>query len=433
MPARIAALVAAVVLVALALSGSASPVDPDQGRAARPAWEKVLAVPATFLRDSYGPGQVARFVLWRHEPGFTLQFFRVDPSAKGWSRTTMQGTAVSRAYTYGPTEPHVPISLRLGSWPTGLYYAELRNGRLKGYAPFVVHPWRLGIHRVLVVLPTFTWQAYNFRDDNHDGLGDTWYASSAINHVRLDRPFLARGVPPHFTAYDLPFLRWLEKTGERADFMSDTDLAGIYRPDQLHRAYSLIVFPGHHEYVTLHEYAMVTGYRNLGGHVMFLSGNDFFWKVVRTGDIITRRYRWRRLGLPESALIGVQFFRNDGGTHKAPWRVVDLNRWPWLWAGTGVHVGSPFGLGGIEIDHMTRSSPKGTHVIADIPNLMGRGNTAQMTYYERPSGAKVFASGAFTLGGAHDPVECRLLENLWNHLGPPTREPVDASRPDPCG
>jgi hypothetical protein len=82
---------------------------------------------------------------------------------------------------------------------------------------------------------------------------------------------------------------------------------------------------------------------------------------------------------------------------------------------------------------MTRSSPKGTHVIADIPNLMGRGNTAQMTYYERPSGAKVFASGAFTLGGAHDPVECRLLENLWNHLGPPTREPVDASRPDPCG
>src|SRR5215472_7068668 len=114
MPARIAAFGAAVVLAALALTGSASPADPDEGRTARPAWEKVPAVPATLLRDSYGPGQIARFVLWRHEPGFTLQFFCVDPTAKGWGRSTMQGTAVSRVYTFGPTEPRVPISLRLG-------------------------------------------------------------------------------------------------------------------------------------------------------------------------------------------------------------------------------------------------------------------------------------------------------------------------------
>src|SRR5262249_1283558 len=183
------------------------------GRATRPAWEKIPSVAATFLKDSYAPGQVARFVLWRPVPGFTIQFFRVDPSARGWRRTAMQGTPVSRVYTFGDTPSHVPVSLRIGSWPPGMYYARVRSGSLVGFAPFVVRPWRLGIHRVLVVMPTFTWQAYNFRDDNHDGLGDTWYASSAINHVRLDRPFLARGVPPHFTAYDLPFLQWLQKTG----------------------------------------------------------------------------------------------------------------------------------------------------------------------------------------------------------------------------
>ena len=97
---------------------------------------------------------------------------------------------------------------------------------------------------MLVVLPTYTWQAYNFRDDDHDGRGDTWYAGSDIDHVRLDRPFLARGVPPHFVTYDLPFLQWLEKTGKQADFVSDTDLGAVYGPQTLHRAYALIVFPG---------------------------------------------------------------------------------------------------------------------------------------------------------------------------------------------
>src|SRR5262249_53737722 len=158
-----------------------------------------------------------------------------------------------------------------------------------------------------------------------------WYAGSDIDHVRLDRPFLARGVPPHFTQYDLPFLQWLEKTGKQADFISDADLATVRRPLTLHRAYTLIVFPGHHEYATTHEYGLMKGYRNLGGHLMFLSANDFFWQIRWTGDVITRRYRWRHLHLPESALIGAQFFRNDGGTNKAPWRVVNITRWPWLW------------------------------------------------------------------------------------------------------
>jgi len=424
MLARRAPFVALTALVALTAAGSAP--------AGRPGWEKAPGVPATFLHDSYRPGEVARFVLWKREGPFTVQFFRVDPLAAGWRRTRMEGTPVSRIYAFRGIRAHVPLSLRIGDWPSGLYYLELQSAGLTGYAPFVVRPPVLGGHRVLVVLPTFTWQAYNFRDDDHDGRGDTWYAGSDINHVRLDRPFLAHGVPPHFTAYDLPFLQWLEKTGRQADFISDADLATVHGPLTLHRAYTLIVFPGHHEYVTTHDYAVVKGYRNLGGHLMFLSANDFFWQILWTGDVITRRYRWRHLHQPESALIGDQFFRNDGGADKAPWRVVDVRRWPWLWRGANVRVGTRFGMGGIEIDHITRFSPAGTSVVADIPNLMGPGVTAQMTYYERPSGAKVFAAGAFTLGGAHDRVECRLLENLWDHLGPPAREPVDASRPDAC-
>jgi hypothetical protein len=99
----------------------------------------------------------------------------------------------------------------------------------------------------------------------------------------------------------------------------------------------------------------------------------------------------------------------------------------WLFKGTGLVVGSRFtGFGyptgpfGIEIDATAPSSPPRTHVLAEIPNLFGRGLTADMTYYETPAGAKVFAAGAFTLGGAaaSQPVE-RMLDNLWAHLARP--------------
>jgi hypothetical protein len=81
--------------------------------------------------------------------------------------------------------------------------------------------------------------------------------------------------------------------------------------------------------------------------------------------------------------------------------------------------GSTFGSGGIEIDKTSAGSPRGVEVLAEIPNLFGPGFTAQMTYYETRSGAKVFAAGAFTLAGAvlDDPVVTKLMVNLWTRLG----------------
>ena len=86
----------------------------------------------------------------------------------------------------------------------------------------------------------------------------------------------------------------------------------------LARAYDLIVFPGHHEYVTTNEYDAIEKFRDLGGNLIFLSANNFFWKVTRRGNLMTRVKRWRDLGRPEAELIGVQYFGNDRGTHRAP-------------------------------------------------------------------------------------------------------------------
>ena len=393
-------------------------VDEDEGRAPRPKWENRPAVAATFLRDSYRPGSTATLVLWRRERAVTLRVYHSGPETRPTlGNITMYGVPVSAPVRLGAHAAHEPIRVRIGAWPSGLYFAQLDapDGRV-GYAPFVVRPRHLGEHRVLVVLPTYTWQAYNFRDDDGDGKGDTWYGNWNRHTAQLARPFLARGVPSHFYRYDLPFLHWLSQTHRAVDFFSDADLGSVATGDELAAAYDLVVFPGHHEYVTTHEYDVVERYRDLGRNLMFLSANDFFWKVTLRGDTMTRVAQWRDLGRPESALVGVQFLGTDEGVHRGPWIVRDASQ-SWLFSGTGLARGDDFGNAGIEIDHTTSSSPAGIHVIAEIPHLFGSRFTAQMTYYETPAGAHVFAAGAFSIAGSaeHEQV-ARIIANLWDRL-----------------
>ena len=47
-------------------------------------------------------------------------------------------------------------------------------------------------------MPTNTWFAYNRRDGDGDGVGDTWYESWSIRSVDMTRAYLDRGVPPSF-------------------------------------------------------------------------------------------------------------------------------------------------------------------------------------------------------------------------------------------
>ncbi|MGH3136981.1 MAG: hypothetical protein ACRDPV_10880, partial [Gaiellaceae bacterium] len=57
--------------------------------------------------------------------------------------------------------------------------------------------------------------------------------------------------------------------------------------------------------------------------------------------------------------------------------------------------------------------------------LFGPGKTAQMTYYEARSGARVFAAGAFHLTRVihRDPRVAGMLANLWSHLVGAHRSP----------
>jgi hypothetical protein len=412
----------AALLLGLSIPGQAPSEEELEGRA--PTAEELRpSVEIAFTQESYAVRSSASLVIFNNVRDLTLQVFHAGPErARTWGYSEIRGLPVTDPKRIGVSAGQRIIRVHIGDWPSGLYFARLTaaDGRV-GFAPFIVRPRHLGEHRVAVVLPTLTWQAYNLRDDNGDGKGDTWYADWKAHTARLGRPFLNRGVPYNFRRYDLPFLHWLAWTGREVDFLSDADLDGIPSGRALSEVYDLIVFPGHHEYVTTHEYDVIESYRDLGGNLAFLSANNFFWRIVKRGNVIEKTEQWRDLGRPEASLIGVQYRGNDRGGHRGPWIVRDASAASWLFAGTGLKDGSTFGSGGIEIDKTAPSSPHGVKVLAEIPNLFGPGFTARMTYYETPAGAKVFAAGAFTLAGAvlDNPIVNKLMENLWAQLARP--------------
>jgi hypothetical protein len=409
----------------VATSTPRSELDSDEiglmGNAGRAPDSTKPKLTAYFDQESYRPGDRALLTITDTATNVSVQFYRAGTETEPTlPNDVMLGSPVSPRRELGSVHGRLAVHLSIGNWPSGVYFAQLTSGPRIGYAPFVLGPRRFGEHAVAVVLPTETWQAYNFRDDNGDGTADTWYAGWHTNHARLVRAFLDRGVPPHWKHYDAPFVRWLVQTHRGVDYLSDQDLRNLRSGKQL-AVYNALIFSGHHEYVTTHEYDVVTQYRNLGGNLAFLAANNFFWKITIRNHVMTRVAQWRDLGRPEAALIGVQYRANDRGGHRGAWIVTpEASATPWLFKGMSIEPGSGISSGGIEIDATAAASPKDVHVVAQIPNLYGPGYTAQMTYYETPAGAKVFAAGAFSLAGdIWDPEVGVLMANLWVRLSQP--------------
>lgn len=386
---------------------------------------RLLGIDAAFGERSAAPGADATLVVRTDAGALTVQMVRSGPETEPtYANNVINGipfgAPVQVDWSQNAGAP-AAITVPVGSdWPSGVYAAQITgdDGR-RGFAPLVVRP-AAPQARVAVVMPTSTWAAYNFYDEDGDGWGDTWYAHWRTNVVDLTRPHSTYGVPYRYRSYDLGFQHWLAQTGKRVDVMSDEDLELFETPGDLRAAYDLIVFPGHTEYVTARVYDLVEAFRDKGGNLMFLAANNFFRKITRADERQTLIDEWRDLGRPESALLGNQYIASDRGRRRAPFTVVGADIAPWAFEGTGLTNGSTFGLYGIEIDARSPASPASTQVLATIPDLFGPGRTAEMTYYEHWSGAKVFSAGALDFGGQMLlwPQTQRIVENVWSRLAP---------------
>ena len=145
------------------------------------------AIEAAFQFESYRPGETARLRVWTRLPsGASLQVFQVG--RKRYSGELgpdeMRGTPVASARRISAGRAARTIALRIGDWPTGLYFVQLTSPGRIGFAPFIVAPQRLGENRAAVVLPTRTWQAYNARDDDGDGRRGHLVRAPEHNDVR---------------------------------------------------------------------------------------------------------------------------------------------------------------------------------------------------------------------------------------------------------
>ncbi|HEY5335864.1 MAG TPA: N,N-dimethylformamidase beta subunit family domain-containing protein, partial [Mycobacteriales bacterium] len=399
--------------------GAASPAHPKLLQA---PVVRVLGLDAAFEQRSYRAGDVATVVLAADANTIQAQLYQVGhETVPTYANDQLNGVPVGDPVTVdwrGNVNGPASLGLPIGDWPSGVYFVRLQSddGRL-GFAPFVLRPAAPSA-RVAVVMPTNTWQAYNFYDRDGDGFGDSWYVTWATTAIDLTRPHLLRGVPYRFRSYDLAFLHWLAQSGREPDFYADDDLAAFATGDDLRGAYDLVIFPGHEEYVTGHAYDVVERYRDVGGNLAFLSSNNFFRRVERRGDTLALVGLWRDLGRPEAALLGTEYRASDRGTHQNPFVVTPAGAASWAFAGTGLAAGSSFGRFGIEIDATASSSPPGTQVLAEIPDALGPGLTAQMTYYETVAGARVFSAGVLNFGGEALlwPETSRMLENIWQQL-----------------
>ena len=171
-------------------------------------------------------------------------------------------------------------------------------------------------------MPTLTWQAYNLRDIDGDGKGDSWYARWGHKTVLLGRPLHEPGrpepLPPVRPA--LPALAELERPrgrlprAGRPRVRSERRRAGEgLRPDRLpgpprvrHRARVRrrrgLPRPGRQPHVPLREQLLLAG-------------------LEARATIVSKTKQWRDLGRPEAALLGVQYLGNDDGAHRGAWRL----------------------------------------------------------------------------------------------------------------
>ena len=222
---------------------------------------RVMDVEATFRQRSALPGATVNLRVQTDAPWLRLTLLRCGPEdGPTNSNYEMRGIPVGEPQRIDLSGRRglvtmVPVTLDVTAG--GLYAARLDgpSGHL-GFAPIIIRP-QAPVQRVAIVLPTTTWQAYNYYDRNGDGFGDTWYSLFSQKRIDLARPHLRRGVPERFRSYEVQFLHWLASRGHAVDTYADEDIELFPTPEALRAGYDLIVFPGHTEYVTQRLYDLI--------------------------------------------------------------------------------------------------------------------------------------------------------------------------------
>ncbi len=260
------------------------------------------------------------------------------------------------------------------------------------------------------------WGAYPYNPAEYPGYGLSTYNfhsdGSGICHASHHRPlfnlrpgYITFGNTDcsglrHFQA-DSHLFAWLDAMQIEFDVVTDHELhnEGVKSISD----YAMLMTTSHPEYHTSETLDALTQYRDTGGHLSYLGGNGFYWRIalhpehndtleIRRAEDGIRAWAaesgeyyqafdgqygglWRRNGRPPQALCGLGFSAQgqfNGSYYRK--RAVD-DSLSWIFAGIDDEIIGDFGLcgggaAGFELDRAdTRlGTPAGAHIIASSEN-----------------------------------------------------------------
>ena len=213
------------------------------------------------------------------------------------------------------------LTVTVPSGNAGVELLQLRRRSLTYTVPFAVRSSRP--HKVLLVLPTITWQGRNPVDDDGDGLPDELALGGPVS---LARPFARDGLPAGFRTHEVPLLVWLDRTRRRYDITTDLALADGIGPKL--SGHSGVIIAGDMAWLPARLGDQLRAYVQQGGNVLSLGTGSLRSEV---------RLRGATVSAPEPATAEDLFGARIGPVrpHKGDITVLQDPPTLQLFAGTG--------------------------------------------------------------------------------------------------
>ncbi|OLE71156.1 MAG: hypothetical protein AUI36_03005 [Cyanobacteria bacterium 13_1_40CM_2_61_4] len=314
-------------------------------------------------------------------------------------------------------------------WTSGIYLAKLTadpSGK-QSYIIFVVRDDDRP-SQYLFQSSITTYQAYNnwggksLYDYNSTGgraakvsfnrpyaVGPQPGAAAGVGAGELLTTYVPEVVSPYPAGWEYNMVRFLERSGYDTTYSTDVDLHENANLLGNHRGFLSV---GHDEYWSLEMRTNVINARDAGVGLAFFAANVSYWQIRFEPSPVTgavdrtevcykdsrdpvtgplQTIRWRDLGMPEAAFIGVMYLAD-----RVNGDIQIQNTGNWVFAATELADGTRLtGLLGYEVDAVTTSSPAGITVLTNsaIPGTAPV-QYSQMSTYTAASGATAFATGS---------------------------------------
>jgi hypothetical protein len=242
-------------------------------------------------RYSFLPGETVDFKVKTDSSNWQIRIFRMGWYGGKGARWMADVTPSVPLPQHQPEDPVLDASTLLkdyGNWsvsaswtiPTiavsGVYYALLErlDNEESNHCIFVVR--RDGPSDILVQTSEMTWQAYNLYGDNSLYFSEQGVDLPRAYKVSYNRPIHGGGVENMFLGSEFPLVRFLERNGYDVSYCGGID---VHEDGSLLLNRKVFISSGHDEYVSGAERTHVTSARDAGVNLIFMTGNEYFWKV----------------------------------------------------------------------------------------------------------------------------------------------------------